>query len=105
MRSEVKKYYNYDDIEYKWIREIQNLFNKLIDEDYYKPIRNITVFDNKNNYIEFESKGDKDKTLSVKEYHDMIRPFLSNMINDHKTQGKWAIQLTVSNSYNEYQEP
>ena len=104
MRSKVKKYYNYDDIEYKWIREIQNLFNKLIDEDYYKPIRNITVFDN-NNYIEFESKGDKDKTLSVKEYHDMIRPFLSNMINDHKTQGKWAIQLTVSNSYNEYQEP
>ena len=105
MRSKVKKYYNYDDIEYKWIREIQNLFNKLIDEDYYKPTRNITVFDNKNNHIEFESKGDKDKTLSVKEYHDMIRPFLSNMINDHKTQGKWAIQLTVSNSYNEYQEP
>ena len=36
-----------------------------------------------------------DKNLSVKEYLDMIRPYLSNMINDHKTQGEWKIQLTM----------
>ena len=43
------------------------------------------------NYIEYESKGDKDKTLSIKEYLDMIKPYLSNIINDHKTQGKWKV--------------
>ena len=26
----------------------------------------------------------------------MIRPFLSNIINDHKTQGVWEIQLIMS---------
>ena len=85
------KYYDYDDIEYKGIREVQNLFNLSNDEDYYKPISTITVFDNKNNYIEYESTGDKTKILSVKEYLDTIRPYLSDMINNHKTQGEWKI--------------
>ena len=49
-----------------------------------------------NNYIEYESKGDKDKTLSIKEYPNMIRPYLSDIINDHKTQGEWKIQLTTA---------
>ena len=56
--SKLKKYYDYDDIEYKGIREVQNLFNQSIDEDYYKPIRTTSVFDNKNNYIEYESEGE-----------------------------------------------
>ena len=47
------------------------------------------------NYIEYESKGDKDKNLSPKEYLDMIRPHLSDMINDHKTRREWKIQLTM----------
>ena len=47
------------------------------------------------NYIEYESKGDEDKNLSLKEYLDMIRSKLSNMINDHKTQSEWKIQLTM----------
>ena len=29
------------------------------------------------------------------EYLDIIRTFLSNMINDHKTRRKWKIQLTM----------
>ena len=37
-------------------------------------------------YIEYESKEDKDKILSIKELLDMIRPYLSNIINNHKTQ-------------------
>ena len=36
------------------------------------------------------------KKLSPKEYLDMIRPYLSDMIIDYKTQGEWKIQLTVS---------
>ena len=37
----------------------------------------------------------KNKNLSPKEYIDIIRPYLSDMINDHKTQSEWKIQLTM----------
>ena len=33
-----KKYYDYDDIEHKGIRNVKDLFDLLILEDYYKPI-------------------------------------------------------------------
>ena len=52
-----------------------------------------------NNYIEYESKGVKDKTLSIKEYFDMNRSYLSDVVNDHKTQGEWKLQLTMSISF------
>ena len=60
-----------------------------IDEDYYKPIIARGAFNS--SYIQCESKGDKGKNLSIKEYLNMIKPHLSNIINDHKTQGKWRI--------------
>ena len=37
-----------------------------IDEDYYKPIRIGNAFSS--NYIDYESNGDKDKKLSIKDY-------------------------------------
>ena len=49
-----------------------------------------------NNYMQYESKGDKDKILTIREYFDMIRPYLVDMINDHKTQSEWKIQLTAA---------
>ena len=58
--SMLKKYYDYDDAEYKGIKHERNLFNKSINENYYEPIKTINGFDNKNNYIEYEIKGDKD---------------------------------------------
>ena len=45
--------------------------------------------------MEYERKGDKDKNLSPEEYLDIITPYLSDMINDHKTRGEWKIQLTM----------
>ena len=60
-----------------------------IDEDYYKPIITKGAFNN--NYIQYESKEDKGKNLSIKKYLNMIRTYLSDIINDHKTQGKWRI--------------
>ena len=33
-----KKYYDYDDTEYTGIRDVKDLFDLSIDEDYYKPI-------------------------------------------------------------------
>ena len=62
-----------------------------IDEGYYQPIIANSAFNN--NYIQYESKVNKDKTFTTNEYLDMIRPYLSDTINDHKTQGKWRIDL------------
>ena len=55
-------------------------------EDYYKPITTGNAISS--NYIEYERNGDKDKTLSIKDYLDEIKPYLNHMKNDHKTQGK-----------------
>ena len=65
-----------------------------ISEDYYKPIIVNGAFDN--NYIQYESKGDKDKILAIREYLNMIRPYLVDMINGHKSQSEWKIQLTMT---------
>ena len=45
---------------------------------------------------EYESFRDKDKLLSIKNFLDRIKPYLSDIINDHKTQGKWKIHLTMA---------
>ena len=60
--------------------DIGNLFNQSIDQNYYKAIRNIKVFHNKNSCIEYESKSDENKFLLVKEYFNLISPYLSHMI-------------------------
>ena len=45
-----------------------------------------------NNYIEDESIRDTDKILSIKGYLDMmIKPYLSDIINNYQTQGEWII--------------
>ena len=92
--SKLNKYYNYNNIEYKRITDIKNLFGEF-DDDYYKPIKNKNSAFN-GNYIEYEKRGDKDKNLSPKEYLDIIKPYLSDMINDYKTQSEWKIKLTMS---------
>ena len=114
--SNFKKYRFKDDFKYRNIGDIRNLFKGVslneTDENYYRPIRTKSAFNG--NYIKYESKRDKDKNLSPKEYLDMIRPYLSDIINDHKTPknlsvhssnevidyetqyGEWKIQLTMS---------
>ena len=84
-----KKYYDYDAIEYSGIRDVKDLFDLSIDEDYYKPVITKDAFNN--NYIQYESKGDKGKNLSIKKYFNMIRPNLRYIVNDHKSQGEWRI--------------
>ena len=84
----LNNYYDYDDIECKGIRDVENLFNgvafnQLTNEDHYKPIKTNSAFNG--NCIEYQSKGDKDKNLSPKGHLDMIRPYLSSTINNHKT--------------------
>ena len=55
------------------LRDIMNLFeHKEYREDYYEPV----IVNNylSNNYYEYTSKGDRNKTLSVEEYFNKIRP-------------------------------
>ena len=73
------------------------MFDNVNDNDYYKPILVKSSF--KENYKYYESRGDKDKKLSVKQYLYKIMPYLSDLINDHKTIGnnsnKWKIQINM----------
>ena len=56
------------------------------EKDHYEPKKTVSTF--YDNYIQYESIGDKHKTLTIKEYLDMIRPCLSDVTNDHKIQAK-----------------
>ena len=42
-----------------------------------------------NNYIEYESNIDRNKTLLVEEYSSKIRPYLKNIINNLKKSDTW----------------
>ena len=57
--SKTKKYHDYDDSEYRGIRNVRHLFDLSINEDYYKPIIAKGAFNS--SYIQYESKGDKGK--------------------------------------------
>ena len=53
-------------IKNRLLRDIKNLLEHKEEENYYKPIRGSNFWSN--NYIESESSGDRNKTLSVEEY-------------------------------------
>ena len=65
-----------------------------IDEYYYQPIRTDYAFSS--NYIEYESNRDKDKNLFIDGYLDMIIPYLNDLINNHRTESEWKVQLTMT---------
>ena len=67
------------------------MFKLSIDKDYYKP--KFVKSGYNNNYIRYESKGDK--ILTVKEYLALIQKYLAGLINDYKSKGEWKIQLTA----------
>ena len=50
-----------------------------------------------NNYIEYESNDDRNKTLSVKEYRNKSRPYLEEIIDNLKKSDIWKIQLAIAN--------
>ena len=58
---------------------------KELDRDYYKPKRTDVGFEGRDdNYIEYVSKADRYENVLPKEYLNVIRPYLRNLINDHK---------------------
>ena len=68
------------------------MFDLSISEDYFKPIIVKSAFNN--NYIQYESRGDK--ILTIEEYLNMIEPYLVDITNDYKNKGEWKIQLTTA---------
>ena len=86
--------YDCDDFDYYGIRDILNLFDEVSGEDYYKPILVKSFFNG--NYKYYESRGDKEKRLSVKQYLNKITQHLYDLINDHKIARKvWKIQISM----------
>ena len=48
-----------------------------------------------NNFIEYESNGNRNKTLSIKEFLGEIKPYLKYIINTLKKSDTWKNQLTT----------
>ena len=103
---------NYDDDDFANDDEYRKIgsIRRLLKNDYYKSVKTDDGFaGRRNNYIKYTSRGDRYKNLSPKEYHDMIRPYLRDLINDHKPtaeltnrarnndseRGEWKIQLLM----------
>ena len=89
--TRLDKYHDYDDFEYKGIKDIENLFKISIDKDYYKPKLNKSGYNK--NYAQHESKGGK--ILSLKEYFNLIEKYLRELLEEYKQKGEWKVQLTI----------
>ena len=74
------------------IRDIRALFE--LEEDYCKPKR-VSNFWN-NDYIGYESNGDKNRNLSLNEYLSKIELYLRNIMIDLQNSDTWKIQLTIA---------
>ena len=71
------------------------MFKLSIDKDHYKPILVKSGYNN--NYIQYESKGDK--ILTLKEYLALIERYFKKLINYYKNKGEWKLQLTAEISF------
>ena len=69
------------------------LFNELDEGDYYEPREVKSAFDG--SYMLYESRGENDSKLAIYKYFDIIRPYLRDMIDNHKARGEWKIQPTM----------
>ena len=83
-----------------FIENVRDLFNIVN----YEPILIKTVFDNNNNnnnnnynYLEYRSEGND--SLSFEEYLNLIKPYLSDLINNKKDEGEWKLQLSAEISF------
>ena len=77
------------------LRDIKNLYEHE-EESYHKPVRvnNFWI----NNYIEYESNRDRNRTMSVEEYLNKIRLYLKDIITNLKKSNTWKIQLTIADN-------
>ena len=79
--------------ENKLIRDLRTLYEPE-EENYYKPQKLKGAFDDE--YIEYESNGDRDQKFSIEEFLNMTRPYLSSVIDDHKDERKIQLAMEIS---------
>ena len=76
----------------KLIRDLRTLFEQ--EKDYYKSERASNFWND--NYIDFESNGDKNRNLWLVEYLNKIKPYLRNIIIDLQNSDTWKNPLTIA---------
>ena len=76
------------------IRDIRDFLDQE-KEDYYKPVREGNFLSK--NYVEYESNGDRNKTLSLEEYFNKVSQYLKDIINDLKKSNKGKNSINNSN--------
>ena len=59
----------------------------------YKPIKISGVFND--NFVEYQSNGNRDRSISIARYLNNIREHLKKLIEDKKKSGEWKIQLIM----------
>ena len=70
------------------------MFDEASEKGYYKPILVKSSF--KGNYKYYESRGDKEKRLSVRQYLSKTTTHLYDLINDHRIARRvWKIQISM----------
>ena len=62
------------------------------EDDYYKPIRSGSFWNDNN--LEYGSNCDKNKNLSIRKYLDEIKPYLKDIIHDIQKFCTCKVQLT-----------
>ena len=62
-------------------------------KDVYKPIKISGAFSD--NFVEYQSSGYRDRSISIARYLNNIREHLEKLIEDKKKSGEWKIQLIV----------
>ena len=107
--SKKKEYIDYDDEEYKRIRDLEYLLEEVSENDevYYRPERVRNAFKNDTgdyNYIVYQSRGSKYYD-SLEEYLSKIKPYLENMITNYISIGEWKIQSTISTKFTSSRNP
>ena len=97
IKKEKHRHHDLDDPYYFGIRDVEKLFGKVDGKYYYKPILVKSSF--KDNYKYYESRGEKSKNLFVEQYLDAIKPYLRDLINNHKVNKNkskvWKIQISI----------
>ena len=92
------KFLDDNNAEYKGITDLELLFEEIDENGYYKPI-SVKSF-HKDGNKEYESRGDKNKSLSIEKYLNNIIPYLKELINDHKATENgcrdWKIQINAN---------
>ena len=92
IRNLFRLYKENEAVKERVIRDVRIFYEH--EEDYCKAARVSNFWSD--NYIEYESNGDRNNAPSTEEYLNKIKSYLKKIINDLKKSDIWKIQLTIA---------